>query len=88
MLQAASQEFARDLRVHMRLEGHADERGRKEVNDWLSVNRAGAARHYLISLGVDPGRIETSGFGADRPVDTSGTDEGRARNRRVEIIFK
>ena len=42
-------------------------------------------RDFLIDLGVDPGRLQARGYGDTRPVDSNATDEGRERNRRIEM---
>ncbi|MBU1106049.1 MAG: OmpA family protein [Candidatus Riflebacteria bacterium] len=52
----------------------------------LSVNRARSVKTWLVSSGVDGARIRTVGYGKSRPIADNGTDEGRARNRRIEIV--
>ncbi len=66
--------------------GHTDSRGSEELNDDLSRRRAQAVADALVADGVNPGRISTRGMGASSPVATNDTPEGRAQNRRVEII--
>lgn len=68
------------------IEGHTDSRGSAAYNERLSRLRALAVRSYLISRGVDPGRIRAEGRGEDEPVADNTDAEGRANNRRVEII--
>ena len=68
------------------IEGHTDSRGSAAYNRRLSRLRALAVRSYLISRGVDPGRIRAEGRGEDEPVADNTDAEGRANNRRVEII--
>jgi outer membrane protein OmpA-like peptidoglycan-associated protein len=46
-----------------------------------------SVRDYLINQGVAASRIDAQGFGSARPIDDNGTSEGRARNRRVEIVI-
>jgi len=74
-------------RADMRLliEGHTDDRGAYKMNKALSQKRADAVKRYLVSKGVDKGRLQTDGLGPDRPIDDNGTDAGRANNRRVEF---
>ena len=67
--------------------GHTDAVGTAAVNQKLSENRAGAVRDYLRGHGLAQTRFETRGYGAARPVAGNDTDEGRARNRRVEIVI-
>lgn len=71
-----------------RIEGHTDSRGSANLNQALSQQRAEAVRDALVARGVDPSRLVAVGRGADRPVASNETPEGRARNRRVEIILE
>jgi chemotaxis protein MotB len=58
-------------------------------SNWeLSSARAAAALRYLVQGGIDPGRLVAVGFAESRPIDTNANPEGRARNRRVEFLFK
>ncbi|HEY2902051.1 MAG TPA: OmpA family protein [Polyangia bacterium] len=68
------------------VEGHTDSRGSAALNQSLSQRRADAVRLYLISRGYPDDRIEAHGIGPDRPVADNKSAEGRANNRRVEII--
>jgi outer membrane protein OmpA-like peptidoglycan-associated protein len=65
--------------------GHTDSRGIPGNNLKLSKDRAAAVRNYLTGKGVDPKRLESEGFGQTKPVAPNETDEGRAKNRRVEF---
>jgi outer membrane protein OmpA-like peptidoglycan-associated protein len=65
--------------------GHTDSRGAHWYNVKLSKDRAAAVMAYLAEHGVDRKRLESNGFGPDKPVDSNQTDEGRAKNRRVEF---
>jgi chemotaxis protein MotB len=73
------------------VEGHTDNvkitRGRYTSNWELSTARAYSTLEYLRKSGVDMSMVHISGFGDTRPVDTNDTEEGRARNRRVEFVF-
>ena len=76
------------------LEGHTDNTGSDKYNLELSQKRAEAVRQYLIQAGVvDEARISAVGFGPTRPIAPNKTEEGkdnpdgRAQNRRVEIII-
>ncbi len=71
--------------VRLTIEGHTDDTGGPETNRPLSLARAAAVKRHLVSRGVDAGRLELVGYGMDRPVASNTTDEGRARNRRVEF---
>jgi outer membrane protein OmpA-like peptidoglycan-associated protein len=67
------------------IEGHTDSEGIPERNNPLSERRAKAVSDYLVSAGVDPARISTVGYGAERPIADNATPEGRAQNRRIEL---
>jgi outer membrane protein OmpA-like peptidoglycan-associated protein len=66
--------------------GHTDSTGSDAVNNPLSVDRAEAARDYLVGKGVARARIATEGRGAREPVSDNGSEQGRGNNRRVEIF--
>lgn len=65
--------------------GHTDTTGSDAVNNPLSIDRADAARDYLVSRGVARNRIMTDGRGSREPVADNNTTQGRDKNRRVEI---
>ena len=67
--------------------GHADSQGPEASNQTLSERRAQSVQAYLSNQGVRPVRLASIGFGETRPIATNETAEGRARNRRVEIIL-
>lgn len=69
--------------------GHTDSTGSDEINMKLSQQRAEKVAQFLAQVGrISPNRIEHKGFGKSRPVASNETDEGRASNRRVEILIK
>jgi outer membrane protein OmpA-like peptidoglycan-associated protein len=70
------------------VEGHTDSRGSDALNQELSRRRADAVRAYLITRGVEASAIEAVGLGASRPVADNTSAEGRANNRRVEIVVR
>jgi outer membrane protein OmpA-like peptidoglycan-associated protein len=69
------------------IEGHTDSRGDEAMNMKLSQERADAVKMYLISVGVPAERITAVGKGEGTPVASNDTPEGRANNRRVEIVM-
>jgi peptidoglycan-associated lipoprotein len=88
ILQAHAEYLANHQRVHVRLEGHADERGTREYNIGLGERRANSVRAYLTLQGVSASQIETISYGEERPV-AMGHDESSWRlNRRVEIVYQ
>lgn len=68
------------------VEGHTDSRGNPSDNQQLSLARANAVRNHLITRGLDGSMIEAVGMGSSRPLGDNATAEGRANNRRVEIV--
>jgi len=68
------------------VEGHTDSRGGRQMNMNLSRKRAESVRSYLISRGIEGAKTTSVGIGPDRPVADNKTAEGRANNRRVELV--
>jgi outer membrane protein OmpA-like peptidoglycan-associated protein len=69
------------------IEGHTDSTGGAALNRELSQHRAEAVRDYLISRGVPAEQVKAVGLGPDRPIADNKSPEGRANNRRVEIVM-
>jgi outer membrane protein OmpA-like peptidoglycan-associated protein len=67
------------------LVGHPDNTGTAEANQTLSLDRANAVKTLLVNDGVNADSISTNGYGQTRPVAPNDTDEGRERNRRLEL---
>jgi len=67
------------------IHGHTDNTGSDALNMNLSKNRAKSVKDYFISKGINASRLESDGFGKNKPIDVNDTPEGRANNRRVEI---
>jgi outer membrane protein OmpA-like peptidoglycan-associated protein len=72
---------------NLTVEGHTDSQGSSSYNQELSQRRADAVRSYIISRGYPSNLIQAHGIGKDRPVADNASAEGRANNRRVEIII-
>jgi outer membrane protein OmpA-like peptidoglycan-associated protein len=68
-----------------KVEGHTDSQGSLKLNQTLSENRSKAVLDYLVSKGIDAGRLSSKGFGEANPIASNRTSRGRAQNRRVEI---
>jgi len=69
------------------IEGHCDERGTPEYNLALGERRAVAARAYLISLGIQEGRLRTVSYGKEFPFDPAHEDAAYAKNRRAHFVI-
>jgi OOP family OmpA-OmpF porin len=72
--------------ITVRCEGHTDPVGSEAYNLDLGQRRAEAVAAHLDAQGIDAGRVATRSFGESLPAASNDTEEGRARNRRVEII--
>jgi len=76
-----------DPALRLSIEGHTDSDGSEAHNSELSHNRSKAVVNYLIqNSGIDAGRLEARGWGESKPIDTNDTAEGKANNRRVELV--
>lgn len=73
--------------THIEVAGHTDATGDPAKNQKLSEMRAAAVKQVLVEkYGADPSRIKTRGWGAEQPIEDNDTEEGRALNRRVELV--
>ena len=73
--------------IRIRIIGHTDAVGSDKDNQRLSEGRANSVRQNMIDRGIDPSRIEAIGKGKSEPIAPNDTEEGRAKNRRVEFII-
>ncbi|WP_190246181.1 OmpA family protein [Gelidibacter gilvus] len=71
--------------LHILVEGHTDNVGNKTSNQTLSEQRATSLKSALVNKGIAPDKIKTVGFGQDQPLEDNSTDDGKAKNRRIEI---
>jgi OOP family OmpA-OmpF porin len=70
------------------VEGHTDSYGGEDANMTLSTERAEAVREYLLAAGgIDATRLSATGFGESKPVASNDTEEGRRKNRRIDIVI-
>jgi len=70
------------------LTGHTDNKGRPSYNKSLALKRAQAMKNILIGLGIEANRITVDSQGESQPIETNDTEEGRQKNRRVELEIK
>jgi len=87
LLQAHADFLVKNQGVKITIEGHADERGTPAYNIALGERRAQSVAQYLQSLGVSSSQISIVSYGEEKPVDTSRTDEGFAKNRRAVLVY-
>ena len=79
--------LSEDAALRLSIEGHTDGDGADDANLKLSQARAASVRAYLVEKhGIAGDRLETKGFGETKPVDRNDTPEGKANNRRVELV--
>ncbi len=88
LLEAQAGWLKRFPAVQVRIEGNCDERGTQEYNLALGARRANAVREYLVSHGVEAGRITTVSYGKEKPIDpgTGEAAEGHNRNAHTAIV--
>ncbi len=77
-----------DVESKITVEGHTDSQGEPAYNQDLSQRRAQSVRDYLVSRGIAADRVTAQGFGLTRPIADNASAEGRANNRRVEIVVQ
>jgi len=71
--------------LKVELAGHTDNVGDAASNQVLSNSRAGNVLSYLLSKGVNSGRLSAKGYGQDQPLESNDSAEGRQANRRTEL---
>ncbi|QYF94358.1 OmpA family protein [Massilia sp. PAMC28688] len=86
IIDEVSRMMASDSSLRLKVEGHTDSSGDAKRNERLSAERAGAVVASLVDKGVDKMRLAALGMGGSKPVADNGTEEGRAKNRRVELV--
>lgn len=73
--------------TQLQIVGHTDNIGDAEINQALSQRRAESIKAAMVKKGIDAARISTTGFGADKPIASNDTADGRQRNRRIEFVI-
>jgi OOP family OmpA-OmpF porin len=74
--------------INVEVAAHTDSDGKDTYNQSLSDRRAASAKDYLVSHGIDAGRLTSRGYGETMPMASNSTQEGKAQNRRVELRVK
>lgn len=88
LLDALAQTAARCGNAKIEVAGHTDSLGPADLNQELSARRAASVVAYLARAGIPIGQLSPAGFGPSRPIAPNDTEEGRAKNRRIEFIVK
>jgi OOP family OmpA-OmpF porin len=88
ILDEAATQLSKNPDVRVSVEGHTDSVGKDAYNQKLSERRAGSVKSYLVGKGVSESRLSTVGYGESKPVASNNTKDGRALNRRVELLVK
>lgn len=86
ILDAVAEILSQNPQVRIEVQGHTDGKGSAPYNKKLSDRRAAAVMKYLVAKGIDTSRLNSCGYGLERPVQTNKTDQGRALNRRVQFV--
>ncbi len=73
--------------AEIKIIGHTPSEGDETSNKKLSLDRANSIKDLLVAEGIDAARITTEGLGSDQPIADNATEEGKAKNRRVELFF-
>ena len=80
--------FKSDSKYKLNIEGHTDSEGDDQLNIALSKERAKIIKNYLIKKGIGQSRLTANGYGEDKPIANNDTEQGKAKNRRVELYIK
>jgi OOP family OmpA-OmpF porin len=78
--------LAGDPALRLSIQGHTDNTGTAAHNKELSAARARSVLGALVGLGTDASRLESKGLGQDQPIASNATEDGRGKNRRVELV--
>ncbi|MCB9550180.1 MAG: OmpA family protein [Myxococcales bacterium] len=85
LLNEVAEALRQNPAIKVRIEGHTDSQGSAKYNLKLSRDRAASVRRYLMGQGIEPSRLESEGYGEERPIEDNRTADGREANRRVEF---
>jgi len=88
ILDQAAAVMEKNPSIHVRIEGNTDSVGSDAYNMKLGQRRADSAESYLVSRGISASRLSTVSFGESKPIASNDTAEGRAQNRRVDLVVE
>lgn len=88
ILDAAVSTLSTHGKIAVEVAGHTDSKGSDAYNQGLSERRAAVVKDYLVSKGISADRLTSKGYGESNPVADNATEEGRAKNRRTELIIQ
>ena len=88
VLDAAAKTLKEKSEIVLEISGHTDSTGPEKFNKSLSKNRANAVKAYLVRKGISSKRLTAVGVSSTQPASDNNTEEGRAKNRRVELRIK
>lgn len=86
IIDQVSEMLAQNPALKVSIEGHTDNAGTPTSNQTLSVNRANAVVNALIGKGIEKNRLSAKGWGQTKPIADNNSEDGKALNRRVEIV--
>ncbi len=86
VLNAVVEVLKKNPSIKLQIQGHTDSVGSNEANLELSEERAASVRRYLVARGIDISRLESKGFGEEKPLVANNSKENRALNRRVQFM--
>ncbi|MEO6189748.1 MAG: OmpA family protein [Saprospiraceae bacterium] len=84
-LQVLTEAFQTNPRLKVEINGHTDNVGDPKANMTLSLERANSIKAYLIGKNIPSDKMSTNGFGITKPIESNDTNEGKAKNRRIEF---
>lgn len=85
-LNQVAQMLTENATLKISVEGHTDNVGNATLNKTLSENRAKAVMNYLVAKGINSTRLTSKGWGQTKPISDNSTEDGKAKNRRVELV--
>lgn len=86
ILDAVVEVLQQNPKIKLEIQGHTDNKGAPAYNKALSDRRAASVKKYLVSKGIDAGRLTSKGYGMEKPIVPNTSDQNRALNRRVQFV--